>query len=151
VNYRSTQIRIEFGVANMTKRPTSFRSYEPLADLKLEFSHSGEASDYRRDLDLMDGLATVAYSVDGVRYRREVLISAVDDLIAVRITANEGGAINLKVGLTRAKDMVVKATGAELQMDGHRRGSAGGCPGFVQKSFLLTKPRGRPGNERTSP
>ena len=36
---------VEFGVAHMTKRPTSFRSYEPLADLNLEFSHTGEVSD----------------------------------------------------------------------------------------------------------
>ncbi|PXA05348.1 glycoside hydrolase [Coraliomargarita sinensis] len=109
---------VEFGVANMTKRPTSFRSYEPLADLELEFLHDGPVGDYHRDLDLMDGVATVAYTVDGVRFRREVLISAVDDLIAIHLSADRAGAINFKVGLTRAKDMVVKATGAELQMDG---------------------------------
>jgi alpha-L-fucosidase 2 len=109
---------VEFGVANMTKRPTSFRSYEPLADLNLEFLHSGEVRDYRRDLNLMDGLATVLYSVGSVRYRREVFISAVDDLVAVHLTADRAGAINLKVGLTRPKDMTVEAIGTKLRMDG---------------------------------
>jgi len=109
---------VEFGVANMTKRPTSFRSYEPLADLNLELSHSGEIRGYRRDLDLMKGLATVTYTVDGVRYRREVLISAVDDLIAVHLSADQAGALTLKVGLSRAKDMVVKAVESGLLMDG---------------------------------
>lgn len=107
-----------FGVENMTKRPTSFRSYQPLGDLKLQFVHTAEAGNYRRDLNLMDGIATVTYTVDGVRYRREVLISAVDDLIAVRLSADQAGALNFVVGLTREKDMSVKATGAGLIMDG---------------------------------
>jgi len=108
----------EFGVQRMTKRPTSFRSYEPLANLNLQFSHSGETSDYRRDLDLSDGMATVTYTADGVRYRREVLISAVDDLIAVRLSADRDGALDLTVGLTREKDMVVEATDSGLIMTG---------------------------------
>lgn len=109
---------VEFGVQNMTRRPTSFRSYEPLADLNLEFFHTGEVSDYRRDLNLVDGRATVTYTAGGIHYRREVLISAVDDLIAVRLSADQPGALHLKVGLTRKKDMVVTATDSGLVMEG---------------------------------
>ena len=108
----------KFGVKNMTQRPTSFRSYQPLADLMLEFSHAGEAGDYRRELDLSDGLAHVSYTAGGVRYQREVLISAVDDLLAVRLSADQAGALNLKVGLTRAKDMQVEATDTSLVLTG---------------------------------
>lgn len=99
----------EFGVKHMTKRPTSFRSYEPLADLNLEFLHQGEVTGYRRELNLIDGVATVRYEVDGIQYHREVLISAVDDLIVVRLSADEKAALSLKVGLTRKKDMEVVA------------------------------------------
>lgn len=108
-----------FGVENMTKGPTSFRSYQPLADLNLEFTHPGAVGNYRRELNLVDGLAAVAYTVDGVQFRREVLISAVDDLIAVYLTADKPGALQLKVGLTREKDMIVKASDdGVLRMDG---------------------------------
>ena len=108
----------KFGVKNMTKTPTSFRSYEPLGNLVLEFSHSSEASAYRRDLNLIDGIATVAYTADGIEYRREVLISAVDDMVAVRLSANQKAAIDVRVGLTREKDMRVSASGAQLIMEG---------------------------------
>lgn len=90
-----------FGRERMTKRPSSFRSYEPLADLNIEFSHPDGFSDYRRDLNLVDGIATVTYNAGGVQYQREVLISAVDDLIAVRLSADRAGAIDVTVGLNR--------------------------------------------------
>jgi alpha-L-fucosidase 2 len=37
-------------------------SFLPLADLHLEFIHSGEAGEYRRELDLSTALARVADS-----------------------------------------------------------------------------------------
>ncbi|MGB0744177.1 MAG: glycoside hydrolase family 95 protein, partial [Opitutales bacterium] len=146
----------EFGVKHMTKEPTSFRSYEPLADITLEFTHAGKASDYRRDLNLTDGMAIVSYLVDGVEFRREVLISAVDDLIAVRLSASEPGAINLTVGLKRKKDMRVTAQGAELIMEGQivdiakkdggpEDNPGGSGPGGEHMKFagrLLAKPAG---------
>lgn len=137
---------LALGEANMTKRPTSFRSYEPLADLNLELFHSGEFSDYRRELDLVDGMTRVSYEVDGVRCLREALISAVDDLVVVRLSADQAGSINVRVGLTRKKDMVVRATENGLQMDGqivdiakedggpeHNRGGSG--PGGAHMKF----------------
>lgn len=107
-----------FGVQNMTEEPTSFRSYEPLADLVLEFSHSDVVEDYRRELNVTDGLVTVRYTVDGVCYQREVLISAVDDVLAVRLSADQPAALSLKVGLSRQKDMTVEVRDSRLVMDG---------------------------------
>lgn len=108
----------EFGVKNMTKRPTSFRSYQPLADLHLDFQHSDKISDYRRELDLMDGIASVTYQAGGIEFRREILISAVDDLIAIRISTIQPEALDLRVGLSREKDIVVSADETGLFMEG---------------------------------
>jgi alpha-L-fucosidase 2 len=109
----------QFGVEKMTKSPTSFRSYQPLADLLITFSHRGEVSSYHRDLNLTDGLATVRYEVEGVPHKREVFISAVDDLIVIRLTADKKSLLNFRVGLTRKKDMQVRATeDGMLIMDG---------------------------------
>jgi alpha-L-fucosidase 2 len=107
-----------FGRKKMVKKPTSFRSYEPLADLRLDFQHGSEVTDYRRDLDLVSGVATVRYKVGGVAYRREVLISAVDDVIAIRLTADKPGAISASATLTRQKDMKLSSTDGVLRMDG---------------------------------
>ena len=81
----------ELGLKTLTKRPTSFRSYEPLADLSIEMEHKGEVKDYRRDLDIETGIAGVSYESGGVRFTREVFISAVDDCIAVRLRVDKPG------------------------------------------------------------
>ena len=64
-------------------------SYQPLGDLKLHFPGHAEASDYRRLLDLDSAVATVGYKVGGVTFLREVLASAPDNAIVVRLTADK--------------------------------------------------------------
>mgnify|MGYP001096187860 CR=1 FL=1 len=109
----------ELGPAKLTKRPTSFRSYEPLGDLWIETDQASEIKDYSRKLDLETGIATVEYRLGDVRMKREVLISAVDDVVAVRLSASTPGMIHVRIRLTRKKDMKVTATSSSrLNMDG---------------------------------
>lgn len=100
----------DFGSKNMVEKPASFRSYEPLCDLNLEFKHGSDVKGYRRDLDLIRGAATVQYTAEGVAYKREMLISAVDDVVAVRLSADKPGSISVAVSLTRQKDMQVSVS-----------------------------------------
>jgi len=110
---------LALGKKTMTQSPTSFRSYEPLADLWIDMEHGPDATQYRRDLVLNTGVATTAYSVDGVVFRREVFLSAVDDVLAVRLSASKPGSIGARIALSREKDMTVKAAeDATLVMDG---------------------------------
>lgn len=107
------------GQAKMTKSPTSFRSYEPLGDLWIEMGHGMEIEGYRRELALNAGVHSTTYTIDGVEYRREAFISAVDDVLAVRLSASKPGRIDARVSLTREKDMTISATGGDsLHMDG---------------------------------
>ncbi|NLE38749.1 MAG: glycoside hydrolase family 95 protein, partial [Pirellulaceae bacterium] len=108
----------ELGLKTLTESPTSFRSYEPLADLWIDVEHDDDGA-YRRELDLRSGVARVRYRVGNVRYSREVLISAVDDVLAVRLSVDTPGRLHARVRLTRAKDMTVAAVGRDrLHMDG---------------------------------
>ncbi len=109
----------QLGLDKLTQSPTSFRSYEPLADLWIEIDHSSEIEDYRRQLDLQTGISSVQYRVNGVRMKRETLISAVDDVVAVRLTASKPGMIRARVYLAREKDMNVISVGNDrLHMNG---------------------------------
>lgn len=54
---------------------TRIGSYETAGDLLFEISHRGAVSDYRRDLDLLHGVATVSYRVDGKRFSRTLFAS----------------------------------------------------------------------------
>ncbi len=109
----------KYGIEHLTRSPTSFRSYEPLADLWIEMDHAQKTEDYRRELDIRTGIATVLYRVDGVQFKREFLISAVDDVLALRLWADRPGSIRGRIRLTRKKDMDVFASGVDrLCMDG---------------------------------
>ncbi len=108
-----------FGLDNLTASPTSFRSYEPFADLWIEMDHGPVIEDYRRQLDLRSGVSRVEYRAGGVLLKREVLISAVDDVIAVRLSADRPASVGCRVRLTRPKDVQVSSRGRDqLHLDG---------------------------------
>ena len=109
----------KLAMEKLTKSPTSFRSYQTLGDLWIELGHSEQVTQYRRRLDMQTGLATVTYVADGAQWKRQVFISAVDDVMVVRLSVDGAAGINARVRLTREKDAVVKAVGDDrLHMDG---------------------------------
>ena len=61
----------QLGIKKLTKSPTSYRSYEPLVDLWIESPATRSASDYRRDLNLATGIATVTYQSGDTRFTQE--------------------------------------------------------------------------------
>jgi len=79
--------------------PVEQQKYQSLANLHLFLAHRGQATDYRRALDLETGIASVTYTVNGVTYRREVFSSAPDQAVVVRLTASKLGSISLKANL----------------------------------------------------
>ncbi len=68
--------------------------YQPVGDLKLHFPGHDKATEYRRELDIDEAVATVQYEVEGVAFTREVFASAPDNVIVVRITADKPGEVN---------------------------------------------------------
>jgi alpha-L-fucosidase 2 len=108
-----------YGIQHLTARPTSFRSYEPLADLWLEFGGADTTTDYRRELWLAEGLARVSFRRGNITFTREAFISAPDDVLVVRVAVDEPGRLDFKVRLTRPRDATVKAVeGPRLHLDG---------------------------------
>ena len=68
----------------------------PLGTVKLSLGHK-DVTDYRRELDLADALATTTYTHDGVRYERTVFASLADHAIIVRLTASKKGELDFGV------------------------------------------------------
>lgn len=79
--------------------PVEQQKYQSLANLMLFFDGQEKVKDYRRWLDLETGIAGVEYTVDDVTFRREVFASAPDQVIAVRLTASQPGALSFKAQL----------------------------------------------------
>jgi len=76
--------------------PKQQMSYQTIGDLKLDFPGLSEpVVDYARELDLDGAIATTSFTAGGVRHVREVIASAPDGVVAVRLSARRKGGINL--------------------------------------------------------
>ncbi len=92
------------GPGGKSGQPNRVDPYQPLGDLWIELP-PGKVSDYRRELDLGRALVTVEYRANLTLLRRELLAHAVHPVIAIRLTAPEGGTfIGGSVELTRIED-----------------------------------------------
>lgn len=73
-------------------------SYLPLGDLLIKQELKSPSSEsYYRDLDIKDAVATTRFTIDGVRYTRQVFSSSPDQVIVVRLTADKPGQLSMKV------------------------------------------------------
>lgn len=110
---------------SMTSRPRSLRHYEPLGDVYLTFGHGQDPAgddvrvsgipmfenlfshdltksptEYRRELDLHTGIASVDYKFGGAHHRREIFSSVTDQIMVASITSEDSD-INFKIRLNR--------------------------------------------------
>jgi len=118
----------ELAAQTMLGVPCTIESYETLGDLRLcQHLPAGRApAQYRRELDLGTATATVVYEAAGVRYCRQVFATAVDQVIAVRWTADQPGALSFSVTLDRPAAFATRREGTTgLAMSGACNDGAG--------------------------
>ena len=84
---------------NLMGYPVEQMKYQCLANLHLFFKNQDSVTDYKRWLDLENGISGVSYTADGTTYKREVFASAPDQVIVVRITANKTNSISFTANL----------------------------------------------------
>jgi alpha-L-fucosidase 2 len=123
--------------------PIKQMPYETLGDLFLTFPTNATVTDYRRDLNLDTAVAGVSYTADGVHFRREIFSSLVDQVIVVRLTADQWEKISFTAELKTPQKAAVsvevntnelfvgKIIDATLVMDGVN-GNASGIKGALK-------------------
>ena len=95
------------------------QAYQPLGDLVVDFHHSADISEYRRELNLDTAIAKVTYTVDDAIYTREVFSSAPAQVIVVRLSCSKPGGIDCAVHLTSQLRSRTEASGeSSLQLTG---------------------------------
>ncbi|MBQ2957403.1 MAG: glycoside hydrolase family 95 protein [Clostridia bacterium] len=97
--------------------------YLALGDLNIFMRHGDDVRGYRRTLALDDALATVSYEADGVKYEREVFVSAPDQVMAVKLTADVPGRLSFDACLTPALNAMVEC-------GNDRQSISGNCPSY---------------------
>ena len=75
-------------------------AFQPFGDLNLAFDGHDNPADYRRWLDLDTALSGVSYTVDGVRYTREVFASYPDRVIVIRLASDAPGKLTFKASFS---------------------------------------------------
>ncbi len=79
--------------------PVEQQKYQGLANLHLFFNNQDSVINYKRWLNLENGITSVAYQSNGVNYQRDVFASAIDQVIVIRITADKPGSISFIANL----------------------------------------------------
>lgn len=120
-------------VMAMSGVPESQRHYVPLGDLQLDIryrgSDSSEVTAYRRELNLMEGTASVSYNIDGTRYERVSYASFPDNVLVTDFAADHPGCISFKARLKRGHnrylDRIERMDDCTLAAFGHCGGEGG--------------------------
>ena len=97
--------------------------YQTVGSLRLDFPGHENYINFRRELDVEKAVATTAYTVNGVDYKREVFTSFVDQLVIVRLTASQPGKLTFSASLTCPQKVDVTVSGKNaLILEGTTKG-----------------------------
>ncbi len=97
------------------------QKFQPVGNLYLDFLEHEGFTDYSRDLDIHNAVATTTYKVGDITYKRELLASFADRVIVIQLTASKPGSLTFtasfftphttgKVQTTTAKELTVSGT-----------------------------------------
>ncbi len=98
--------------------PRRMPAYQALGDLLIQFKLSGDFVDYRRELDLDEAIARVRFRGADDVFTREVFATAVDQVIAVRLTATRHGALSFSATMGRERDANVRVDARDIILEG---------------------------------
>ncbi len=93
-------------------------AYQAFGDLHLALPAHEGATGYRRELDIGEAMARVRYQVGGVSYEREYFCSYPDQVLVVRLTADQPRRYTGMVELADAHDGQVTAAADRLTASG---------------------------------
>lgn len=111
-------------------------SYQLAGDLFVDFPEHEQVSDYKRDLDIQQAISSVSYTHNGVRYRREYFASFPDQVIMMRVTADQGGRIDCNLRMSSAQQVHhSRVDGDRIYLTG-RSGDKDNKPGQVEFAVI---------------
>ena len=97
--------------------PVRSGNYQTLGNLWISLPESGSVTNYRRALDLSTAMVTVNYTANGVAYRRELFASAPDQVVVLRLTADQPGRLTGELEWQDAHGDTVKAPSLKIPGD----------------------------------
>ncbi|MBS1748528.1 MAG: glycoside hydrolase family 95 protein [Bacteroidetes bacterium] len=121
-----TQVCKGVGSGNGNGANVPFGCYQTLGDLWFDFHTSSPYKNYHRELDLINGIASVTYEQNGIIYTREVFASYPDKAMVVHLKASKPGAISFLMDINRPERFTTIAEKHRLVMRGVMNDGHGG-------------------------
>ena len=121
-----------------------FGAYQSFFEAWITTPHAPEkSSNYRRDLDLSSGVATVRYELDGASHLREAFCSDPAGVAVVRLSADQPGQITFILDATSLhKGVEVTAADGELMLAGRVDNGKGNPPGMRFEGRIRVRAEG---------
>lgn len=88
-------------------------AYQPLANIAIEFQHTGDPEQYRRELNLDTACARTTYSVGDMEFESVSFASAPDQVLVYRATASVSGTLECEIALSSALQKSVSSAGTQ--------------------------------------
>ena len=108
----------ELMLASLSGVPKSEHPYQTLGDLRIYMKHGWTAEDYTRELDIANAVYKCSYRIGETVYTREAFISAPDDCLVVKITADGPDKISFDCDISREPyETDIKKTGSGADWD----------------------------------
>ncbi len=102
--------------------PQSQRPYQSLGDLFLNFKElNGVETEYERSLSLEDAIHRMKVTIGNNTHYRETFLSAIDDVLVIRLMTSECNKLSFSALLTREKfyDRAFQLTEDTIMLDGN--------------------------------
>ena len=96
--------------------PIRQMAYQAFGDLYIDFPGHENFTDYKRELDLAEGISRVNYKSNGISYSREVFASYPANAILVKLGSDQSGKLNFSVRMD-AIHAFKKVTGKGNQLN----------------------------------
>jgi alpha-L-fucosidase 2 len=98
--------------------PLTQKAYQAFGDVNIHFQNQAQFTNYRRELDLTKAIHRVSYQANGVNFTREYLSSNPDQVIAIRLTADQKKALNFSIKMNALHEQkAVKTSGNTITLN----------------------------------
>jgi len=97
--------------------PVRQMAYQAFGDIYLDFPDHDKFSNYRRELDLSEGISRVNYESNGVSFSRETFASYPSNAIFINLKSDQPASLNFALRMDAIhQNKQVKANGNELSL-----------------------------------
>lgn len=125
--YKAAQ---DLATSDIRSQTNNGMPYQTFGNVYISFPGHQDYTNYYRDLDIQSALASVSYKVDDVTYKREIISAFKDDVVAVKLSADQPGKITANILMNSpydktdpvSRDDIIMLDGTSSNHEGLRGG-----------------------------